>query len=121
MRYDPNRISRQGGHCDKPGNLWWFAHTPAKIELSKDGSVATLSLNGKKLTARILAPKQSKFEILKAAPLPGSANPEKQNENRGIQKLAIHIAQSAATTVAVVFDTDPANGAASEVVPLANW
>lgn len=72
-------------------DVWWFMHTPAQIEISADGRAATLAQGEAKLVATILSPPAARFEVRAAEPLPSSPHPEKQNPNRGIRKLTIHI------------------------------
>ena len=86
-------------------NLYWFMHTKADIELVDEGRSAILTQNGKRLWVGILEGDVA-FEVMPATPLPtspnpdtweenlandgSSTNPQKQNANTGIQKLAIH-------------------------------
>jgi hypothetical protein len=71
------------------------------------------------LVAEILSPANACFQVLEAAPLPSSPHPEKQNENRGVRKLAIHL-NATEIRLAVVFS---ATGPASpmKVSALAEW
>ncbi len=104
--------------AEKPADLWWFVHTPAKIALN--GNTATLTIGKEQLIARLLSPAGAKFEKLPAAPLPASPNPEKQKENKGIEKLAIHLPATKETRIVVVFA--PANDSVKpDVTPLAKW
>ena len=70
--------------------IWWFMHTTADIELEDGGRTARLTQNGKSLTSRLVEPAGAAFTVMPAAPLPTSPNPEGQNPNEGIRKLAIH-------------------------------
>ena len=73
-------------------DLWWFMHTQADVALSEGGKAATLQQNGKQIVATIEAgPDGSAFEVMPAAPLPTSPNPDVQNKNEGRRKLAIHL------------------------------
>ncbi|MFE5319205.1 DNRLRE domain-containing protein [Paenibacillus sp. NPDC056579] len=79
-------------HAKAPSDYWWFMHTSTDIkEIAKDGSWAMLSKDGKRLWARILSPSQAKFVMMDPEPLPTSPNPDGQNPNSGIRKLAIHV------------------------------
>jgi hypothetical protein len=83
-------------------DLWWFAHTGAAITLSPDGRRAVLRQQGKSLTVLLnRAPAGVRFEDLPAQPLPGLPNPEQQNANRGMRKLAfrVHTAEPVQWTV----------------------
>jgi hypothetical protein len=76
---------------ERGAEVWWFMHTPAEIEINADGRKAILNQGEAKLQAAILSPSDAKFESRAAEPLPSSPHPEKQNLNRGIRKLTIHI------------------------------
>ena len=86
-----------------PADLWWFFHTPAQIQIGTNGSLATLTQGKAQLTARILSPVQARFTRMAAGPLPTSPRPEKQHNNSGIQKLAIHLENAEKVTVTVAF------------------
>jgi len=105
--------------CDNAADVWWFLHTPAEISISESGSTATLAQNQQHFTATILSPSNAKFTSMPAAPLPTSPHPEKQNENRGVRKLAIHLTDAREARIAVLFA--PAAAAETEVRPLERW
>jgi hypothetical protein len=109
--------------CAAPADVWWFAHTPAEVILSSDGRIATLSLGGKTLTARLLSPEHATFKVMDAAPLPSSPQPAKQNENRGIRKLTIHLANVSNLRLAILLKTEPRDSPpmAPKVVALQDW
>jgi hypothetical protein len=104
--------------AETTADLWWFAHTPAKVAL--DGNTATLTIGKEQLIARVLSPAGAKFEILPAAPLPASPHPDGQKENKGIEKLAIHLPATKETRIVVVF-SPTGDSAKPEVIPLAKW
>ena len=70
--------------------VWWFAHTEADIKIGKNKREAKLKQDGRELSLSLLSPKNAQFISMKARPLPSSPNPDIQNPNRGINKLAIH-------------------------------
>ena len=107
--------------CAAPADVWWFAHTPAQIALGSDGRIATLSLGGKKLIAQILSPGKANFTVMDAAPLPGSPHPEKQNENRGIRKLAIHLEHVSDLRLAILFRMATEKPLDVAIAPLRTW
>jgi len=107
--------------CNSAADVWWFAHTPAKVEITDNAAAATLMLDGKELHARLLLPAGAKFELLPAAPLPASAHPEKQNGNRGIHKLAVHLHNASDTRIAVLLSPAGTPMGKIGVVPLAQW
>jgi hypothetical protein len=74
-----------------PSEVGWFMHTHAEAELEADGSVAVLRQNGKQVAVEIVEPEGAVFSILEARPLPTSPNPESQEKNENLRKLAIQI------------------------------
>lgn len=85
----------------EPVDLWWFLHTPAEVELSSDARVATLERGGKRLRALLLEPPQARFTVREAGPLPTSPQPDRQNPNTGIRKLAVHLPDTTRLRLAV--------------------
>lgn len=109
--------------CPNPGDVWWFMHTAANVELSENGAAALLMQDGKRLAATLLSPSGAKFSVRKAEPLPESAHPEQQNLNEGIRKLAIHLPATREARVAVLLT--PAGKteqhAPPAIIPLSKW
>jgi hypothetical protein len=109
----------------KAAEVWWFLHTAAKADVEGDGSVATLTLGGKRMRASILSPKGALFTVMDAQPLPSSPHPTMQNKNSGIRKLAIHLSGVTDTRLAVQLAPVRGGDAASQPVlklsPLAEW
>lgn len=109
----------------EPSELYWFAHTPAQIELSEDGKKAYLTLHGKTLLAEIAEGDGAVFSVMDAKPLPTSPNPDGQNQNKGYQKLTIHMTEVSSLNLSVIFncyngDYDP-DSYSREFVPIAQW
>jgi len=75
----------------KPVELWSFFHTQADVKLDADAKGATLSQGGKQLRVELVEPKGATLQVLPAAPLPTSPNPDIQAKNEGVRKLAIHV------------------------------
>ncbi len=75
----------------RPGQVWWFMHTRARIQLLKDGQTALLRHGDERLWVRILEPSRARLRVLAARPLPKSPNPAGQNPNSSYRKLAIQI------------------------------
>lgn len=73
------------------GEVWWFMHTPAEVQLSDDGKIATLRQQGTQLRAVLLSPDNTHFVVMDARPLPTSPDPSGQNPNKGIRKLALSL------------------------------
>lgn len=103
-----------------PTDLWWFVHTSAQISLDETGTVATLSIKDKKMTAKVLSPARAKFTVMEAAPLPSSPQPPKQGDNTGMRKLAIHLEGASDERIAVVFSPG-AQSTSMALKPLNEW
>ncbi len=106
-----------------PSKLFWFLHTPAKIEVAENGQSATLSIGDKKMLARLLAPANAKFSVLDAKPLPTSPNPTGQHENKGISRLTIELNDVTTTRLRVLLTplSGPETPAAPEEKALSDW
>ena len=88
----------------EPGEVWWFAHTQADIEIAPDGKSAVLTQNGKRMRAVITSDNDAKFTVMDAVKLPTSpATHELENKNAGIRKLAIHLTGVKDVNLAVTF------------------
>jgi hypothetical protein len=86
------------------GEVWWFLQTRAGVKPSSDGRTLTLSQNGQTLMVRLLEPAPAKFEIGPSEPLPTSPHPPKQALNRGVNRIAIHLANVQVATISVRFE-----------------
>lgn len=90
--------------ADTPIDLFWFMHTEADIEISKDGKTAMLFQNGQRLWVKLLNPKPSyRFTVMNAQPLPSSPNPQTQDENTDLKKLTIKLQKIRNERLAVLF------------------
>ncbi|NUQ65582.1 MAG: heparinase II/III family protein [Pirellulales bacterium] len=104
----------------QPVDLWWFMHTAAAVQIGADGRGAVLEQEGKRLSVRLLAPADARFEVRPAEPLPSSPNPDGQRNNREYRKLAVHLPETKSLRLAVLFQ--PGDDAADVPVrPLAEW
>jgi hypothetical protein len=77
--------------ASKPAEVWWFLHTPAKVQVAGDGHSATLNLGSAQVEARLLSPAGARLTVIPAEPLPGSPHPATQATN-DLRKLAVHLA-----------------------------
>jgi hypothetical protein len=93
--------------ADAPADLWWFAHTPAKIDLAPDRRTATLRIDDRRMLVTLAEPAEARFDVREARPLPTSPNPEKQAANK-FQKLAVHLPGVTATRIVVRFEPEAA-------------
>jgi hypothetical protein len=75
----------------KPSKFYWFMHTPAKIEISQNKKIATLSQDDVKVLARIVEPEYAAFSQMPAEPLNESPHPERQAKNPRISKLTVKL------------------------------
>ena len=98
-------------------------HTKADVKLTGGGRTAMLSLNGKQLQARILAPAAAQFEVRAADPLPTSPNPAGQRSNDGVRKLAIHFRDAEKVRLSVEFIPQDGGGEVplTKPKPLSEW
>lgn len=99
----PQVVLQDEIEADAPADLWWFAHTQADVKLNDSATLATLTINGKQLQARLMSPPGARFQVMDATPLPSSPQPAKQNPNTGMRKLAIHLPGTSKTRIAVAF------------------
>jgi len=102
----------------KPCEIVWGMTTDAEIALQKGGR-AELSLEGKKLIARVLSPEGGDFEIESSEQKP----PEKQN--KGVKRLLVRLpARGDKTEVAVLLSPvwkDDQSVSSVELKPLKQW
>lgn len=87
---DPSVVVEDYVKMDSPSHLWWFFHTPASIELEREGRKAILALGGHELSVELTSSPEARFIVMDARPLPTSPDPAGQSSNEGIRKLAIH-------------------------------
>jgi hypothetical protein len=101
----------------------WYAHTRAAITLTDKGKTALLSMNGKKLVAKILSPADAVFEVMDAVPSATSPHPEGINPNKGISKLHIHMQAVSKTNIIVSFTSpdDSKTYKGKYLQPLEKW
>jgi hypothetical protein len=103
------------------GDVWWFMHTPAQVQLSEDGKTATLTQGTATLRAVLLSPKDARFAVMDAKPLPTSPNPLGQNPNNGIRKLAVHLSQTASMQLIVLLSLQREVQSPQALKPLMAW
>ncbi|MFN4227671.1 MAG: heparinase II/III family protein [Candidatus Ratteibacteria bacterium] len=84
------------------GEIWWFLHTFCDIELKNKGKEAILKQKETNLIVRIIEPENIKFLILPAKPLSNCPNPEGQNPNEGVKKLALNIKDTDKITISIL-------------------
>jgi hypothetical protein len=105
----------------QPADVYWFAHTKANIQLSKNGKIATLTQNGKKYIATLLFPSDARFTVRPAQPLSTSPDPEENNPNKDIQKLSIHFQNASQARIVVKFQPEKSSAKTLFDKPLKNW
>ena len=98
-----------------PGEVNWGVMTDAAIET--EGGTARLTIGGRRLTARILAPAGASFVVESARQAPPQA------ENAGINRLTIRLKGQTRQRIAVLFSPvwDEGEMTSAEVLPLAEW
>ncbi|MFC4213591.1 heparinase II/III family protein [Pedobacter lithocola] len=101
-------------------DLYWFMQTAATIQLSANKRIAILTLDNEKLKVQIESPENASFEILEARPLSQSIQPQREDTNKGIKRLTIHLKDVSKTTIAVVYK-DEGDHSDTIIKPLKNW
>ena len=98
-------------------------HTGAEVKC--DGTTATLTQNGRQLTATLLSPAGAVFEVMPAEPLATSPHPERQQVKhtsvRHPRKLAVHLRSTKSPRIVINLTTGEKPAAPSGITPLANW
>lgn len=84
------------------GEIWWFMHTPATVQLNDEGRKATLTQGGEKFQAVLLSPDNVRFTVMDARPLPTSPDPPGQNPNKGVRKLVVHLSNVSSAKLIVM-------------------
>ena len=111
----------------KETELWWFAHgtTGTVMTLKEGGREAIMERNGKLCHAYLLSPAGATFEIMNARPLPTSPDPEIQQQNKNVKKLAVHLPKTQNVTISVLmvprFAFDPESKPLIHLAPLDSW
>ncbi|MHC4996543.1 MAG: heparinase II/III domain-containing protein, partial [Planctomycetota bacterium] len=114
-------------NMDQPGDVWWFAHGDAGTDynVADSGREVTMKRNGKTCRALLLSPEGARLSVMDAAPLPTSPDPEIQNPNEDMKKLAIHLPDTSGATIAVMFVPSDSDKSAvlprRDLVPLSDW
>lgn len=103
-----------------PVDIYWFMHTNAEIIIENNGKTARLKQDGKTLYAECISPKDAKFTVMDAVPLPSSPNPAENNPNKGVRKLIISLTQVSNVTVSVAFSTKT-DKSAPTIKALSEW
>ena len=86
--------------CLIPSEIYWFMHTKADIEISKDGKTAILTLNGKKMKATLNG--DGEFSVMKAEALKGKY--EYDEDYTDIKKLTVKLEDVRAAKIIVNFE-----------------
>ena len=93
--------------CNSPSEVWWFAHTRAKIDLQVDGKTAILSQNGKKMMVGLqCSDAKATFSVMDAIPLPSSPQSSLNAKNNGVKKLVVHLHNAHVAKITVIFKAD---------------
>lgn len=107
------------------GELWWFMHTKADIQLQPDGKSAILQIGDKRLWAGVVSPAHATMTAMDARPLPTSPDPAGQNMNTGFRKLAVHLTGVTNVSLAVYLvpleGTETSLGVLPALIPLEDW
>jgi len=85
--------------CREPSEVWSLMITPADVRITDGGHAAELTMNGKRLTIELNAPEGARLQLLPAAPLPTSPNPEGQRVNDEYGRLAVRLTDVREATI----------------------
>ncbi len=109
----------------EPVEPWWFMHTAAAVDVAPDGLSATLTIDGRQMSARLLeGPPGAQLSVMDAVPLPTSPAPAGQNANAGTRKLVVTGEESADFRISVLLEPLPTGAdpePAPTPTPLADW
>ena len=109
----------------EPGEIWWFMHTKADIQVQEDARQVILEKNGKKLVATLLSSEPASFSVIEARPLSSSPKDEYWDPPQSLKKLAIHYEDVTSVNLRVAFthfsDGNPENQTENKFIPLENW
>ncbi|WP_309119343.1 DNRLRE domain-containing protein [Paenibacillus sp.] len=107
-----------------PGDVYWFMHTTADIDVIENGRAAVLRDGEQRLYAELVAPTDAAFHVRKAEPLPTSPNPEGQATN-ALNKLTVRAENVGALRLAIRFTPllpwEEAPTDRPTAIPLAEW
>ncbi|MBR3056591.1 MAG: DUF4214 domain-containing protein [Clostridiales bacterium] len=85
---------------DKPGDIYWFAHTMGQIDVAGDGRSAIVTVGSDRLWVGLLS-EGGKLTKMNAEPLPTSLQVSGATKNDEYRKLAIHLSDTKTTTITV--------------------
>ena len=103
--------------------MYWFLHTKASPVVA--GKYVLLSQGGEmmKLEFSVTGAGSASLSVMDAAPLPTSPNPDGQEKNTGIKKVAIRVVGSGAVAITVKLSPVLAGAefAPLDNTPLSEW
>ncbi|MEE1013747.1 MAG: discoidin domain-containing protein [Clostridia bacterium] len=112
-------------------DVWWFMHTTASVEISKNGKTAILTKNGKKMYATLDCNlKEAKFSVSAATPLANSGVKPSVNSLANYRRLQINLPKAnGEITLAVRFIpisgnmimNELAENGAGKTIPISRW
>lgn len=83
---------------------YWFIQTKARIDLQEDNTAAILTVNGKKLYAKILEPSNATFDIMRCEPMIYTPRTGSNfSDIANAKKLSIHLNEDDNLKVSVLF------------------
>ena len=86
---------------NKPGDIYWFAHTKGTIKVASDGRSAVLTVGSDRMWVGLIS-EGGKFTVMKAEPLSTSLKVSGATNNDEYRKLAIHLTNTKDATISVV-------------------
>jgi hypothetical protein len=108
---------------DNAGEVWWFLHTRAQIEVGSDGRTARLHQEGRLVSVHLLTgPEDAVLVEMAADHLPGSPGPTPGERGaEGCRKLAIRLQGVTEARLAVALVPEGADVPSWPVAPLSTW
>jgi len=104
---------------EKPCEVVWAMTTDAEIDLGQKKRIATLTLNGRKLIARVLSPYGTEFMVESAQQKPP------QSTNKGVRRLVVRLPDAKGNVrVAVLLSPVWRDGhyvSHTQTIPLEEW
>lgn len=98
------------------GQVYWFAHTPADIELTDNSKGAVLTIGSQKMYAALLTDK-AKFSVMDAEPLSTSPQKPLQTPNPDYKKLTVYLEDFLEGDITVVLMPINSDGKLPEKLP----
>ena len=85
---------------NKPGEIYWFAHTKGSVDVASDGRSAIVTVGSDRLWVGLIGT-SGRFSVMDAKPLPTSLKISGATGNEEYRKLAIHLTDTKDVSICV--------------------